>query len=205
MVLVFVFSSFALRGLRFVDTNFASNTQSWKTDKLMQQNNAPIAVPRIPKTPKALSNIAVEKEQRNGKPAGEPKEKGNRVSLSCQSRSQAIVSSLLSVVVVGIVVQRQRSTAPLTSTLIPHHGQRILISSNLSRTLRRLIHRRSLPIAIGRRRRLKLSSTVSAHILHRVALLGWVCRVVLLVVCVVVLLRVGIHSAAARDEPAVVG
>ena len=162
---------------------------------------------RVQNAKKLSQNIAVKQEQRKkpGKGTKGEEEKEKRVSLSYQSRTRAIVSSLLSMmVVVGIVVQRQRSTAPLPSTLTPDHGQRILISSHLACTLRRLIHRRGLPVTIRRRRRLELSVSMVAHILHRVALLRWICRVVLLVVCVVVLLRVGSCSAAARDEPAVV-
>jgi hypothetical protein len=109
------------------------------------------------------------------------------------------------VVVVVVVVQRQRSIASLASNIISRHGLSVLVRSNLARTLRRLIHRWCLPIAISRWRRLELSSSMVTHILHRMALLRRIRRVVLLIVCVVVLREGSSSLATTRDEPAVVG
>lgn len=88
------------------------------------------------------------------------------------------------------VVEWQRSAASLASYLIPGHRLSVLVGGNLARALRRLIDRRRLPVSVGRRWRLEFSRSVvsAAHVLHRIALLGWVGGV-LLVVGVVVLTK----------------
>jgi hypothetical protein len=124
------------------------------------------------------------------------------------SSSQAIMSFwiLLSMmIVVVVVVQRQRSIASLASNTIPLHRLSVLVRSNLTRALRRLIHRRGLPITISRWWRLKLSSSMVAHILHGIALLRWIRRIVLLIVCIIVLRERGSSLTTTGDEPAVVG
>jgi hypothetical protein len=107
--------------------------------------------------------------------------------------------------VVVVVIQRQRSIASLASNTISLHGLSILVRSNLARTLRRLIHRRRLPITISRWRGLKLSGSMCTHVLHGIALLRWIRRIVLLIVCVVVLRKGSSSLATTGDEPAVVG
>jgi hypothetical protein len=169
------------------------------------KKNAPITMPEKEKRQKLYQSIAVKKGAKE-KQKGCPKETGY---LSCQVEVKAI-SSLLSMMIGVIVVQRQRSTASLPTNLVPHHRQRILISSHLTRTLRRLINRRRLPIPIRRRRGLKLRSTMRhrPHILHRNPLLRRIRRILLLIIRVVVLLGLlegGSSVAATRNEPAVVG
>jgi hypothetical protein len=104
-----------------------------------------------------------------------------------------------------VVVQRQRSIASLASNIISRHRLSVLVRSNLTRTLGRLVHRRCLPITISRWRRLKLSSSMVTHILHGIALLRWIRRIVLLIVCIVVLREWSSSLATTGDEPAVVG
>jgi hypothetical protein len=149
----------------------------------------------------------VKKEQREKTGRG-PKEKRNQVSL-VKSQPKAIVEcgTLLSMmgVVVVVVVQRQRSIASLASNAIPLHRLSVLVRSNLTRALRRLIHRRGLPITISRWRRLKLSSSMVTHILHGIALLRWIRGIMLLIVCIVVLREGSSSLATTGDEPAVVG
>lgn len=118
---------------------------------------------------------------------------------SCQVR----IDFLLGVVIVLGIVEWQRSTASLASDFISSHRLSVLVGYNLARALRRLVDWRRIPVSVCRWWRLELSRSM-AHVLHRVALLRWVCRV-LLVIGVVVLAEWCSSVVAAGDEPAVVG
>lgn len=107
-------------------------------------------------------------------------------------------------IVLGIV-EWQRSAASLTSDIVSS-GLSVLVSSNLARAFRRLVNWRCLPVSVCRWWRLELSRAVvcAAHVLHRITLLRWVGRV-LLVIGVVVLAEWCSSVLATSNEPAVVG
>lgn len=108
-------------------------------------------------------------------------------------------------IILGIV-EWQRGAASLASGIVSGHGLSVLVGGDLARALRRLVDWRRLPISVCRWWRLEFSrSVVSAvHVLHGMALLWWVGRV-LLVISVVVLWEWCSSVAATSDEPAVVG
>lgn len=115
-------------------------------------------------------------------------------------------SFLLGVVVVLGVVEWQRSTASLASYLVSGRRLSVLVGGNLARALRRLVDWRGIPVSVRWWWRLELSRAVvcAVDVLHRVTLLRWVGRV-LLVVGVIVLTEWCSSVAATGNEPAVVG